>query len=272
MQKKTLLIVLAVASLAAYQLSFNGQNVNPRNNHNRPSNQHKADFVKLSPGSTERNNGLSLSNPATIANSDRIINGQLSVTLDYLLVSDKLSDFPEAELSKITNLCQNKHHQGSDTACKVFQHWNELVSKQALESGQMEAIWLETEKNAGTALEENIEITPLVEKQITQASGGETDNLESVLQNLEDRALNDPSPDERHQAIQDIVSMKAPSLIPVLENAMSDESPANRELADEGLSQLREMDQKAVMSNTENPGQKSTSGVPHYSLADVSSR
>lgn len=269
MPKTTRLIALAILSIAAHLFAFSEQDENPKSNKKPFSIQQQVDIKKHSQGWTGRNHGLDKYQIAMMATSDKVLTTPYNAIMDNLLVTDKLSDFSEGELSRLINLCQNKTRQGSDTACIVLQHWNELVSKRDKDQGELEAIWLETEKNAGMGLEEKSEMTPLNENQITQASGGEADDLEAIVHNLEDGALNDPSPDKRKQTIQDIISMKDASLVAILENAMHDENLENSQLAAEGVRQLRGLDQNVLEVSAENRDSKLIYDAPHYSLADV---
>jgi hypothetical protein len=208
----------------------------------------------------------------SVAASSKLMADPIAARMDYLLVTDKLADFSEAELTKIAALCQNKRHFATETACSVYQHWNELAAKEDDINGQLESVWVEAEKNSGVEFEDNIEITPLAAAQITQESGGASESLDSVLQNLQDRALYDPSADVRYKAIQDAISMKDTTLIPMLENASNDEDKVNAELAADGLIQLQKVNNASFETNDNNPEQITHSGVQYFSQADMSSK
>jgi hypothetical protein len=270
-------IVAAVSSLAAL-LSFYEQVVELKGGHqaknsfNSDGQKSENNLTTLIEGSgqplTNRKAALAVSMTA----SSKLMANPIAARMDYLLVTDKLTDFSEAELTKIATVCQNKQHSASDTACSVYQHWNELVANEDGINGQLESVWVEAEKNSGVEFQDNVEITPLAAAQITQESGGLTESLDSVLQNLQDRALYDPSTDVRYKAIQDAISLKDPTLIPMLEKASNDENQENAELATDGLIQIQKVNNSSFETSDNHSEQIKLSGVQHISDADMSSR
>ena len=208
----------------------------------------------------------------SVTSNDTIEANAIIETLDQLLTSNDLEEFSELLLIEAESICQKNQYSLSELACQVLQHRIELVKQQDDANYPLESDWISVEQNGGgIELEENGQITALsAAPQITRESGRQGDDLESSLQTLANRALFDLSADVRFKAIQEAVLMKSEALEPLLQDALNDENLANRELAAEGLRQLRET--SMIVTEASNKQQTVPSNLAHISRADQSAR